>query len=531
MLPPAIVIDTGTGFTKAGFAGSDNPKSTFPTVIGVPKETMQVIGGKNVDFYVGHEAFLKEDLVNIRRPMENGSIINWDEIEKLWHHTFYNELLVVPDQYPVILTEKENVTQQSREKSIQLLFETFEVPGYYSGVQSIFALFSCGLTTGIVWDAGDGYSSVVPIYEGYQQPHGVLRSNLSGQLLTKNLCERLEKKGTDVSFLKPNDINGIKENECRVRKVIDEEHLAKTKKDTSRRRKSSAACQEAKLDELMVDYDTPEILFNPKIIELNEPSIPQLIVNSLLLVDPAVRYEMLPSVVLCGGTSMFKGLPERMETEIRSIDIKSLLQRGEQLPSPKRRTRVQMFGPSVNTKTDFLHDDDFTLALTPQELNEMTTEGLERMMNPDILTGKKSVEEQSQSKKLKPKEVPEQEQDIIIPEAENLRLKMPGDFFSLNSGGDEQIYLPLTDDELLLTNNGYIVSLEKHKELLKKHLARKIRTRVNLNANVIAAPERKNAVWIGGSVFGSMPQFQDLLITKQEYQETGQWIVHTKCYS
>ena len=57
------------------------------------------------------------------------------------------------------------------------------------------------------------------------------------------------------------------------------------------------------------------------------------------------------------------------------------------------------------------------------------------------------------------------------------------------------------------------------------------KTRVNLNANVIARPERKYGVWIGASVLGSMTQFPDLMITKAEYQETGPWIVQTKCYS
>ena len=527
-LPPPVVIDTGTGFTKAGFAGAEIPRAVFPSVLGVPKETVQMIGGKNVDFYVGHEAFVKNDLVSIRQPIENGNIVNWDDIEKLWHNTFYNELLVVPDQYPVILTEKQNTPQQNREKSIQLLFETFQVPGFYSGIQSVFALFSCGLTTGIVWDAGEGDSCVVPIYEGYQQPHGVLYSNISGNTLSKFFCEKMVQNGENIAFLKPNDISGLKENKCRVKKRYVEETV-RTRRELREKKRSKMFDPPPDLKgQQNFDMDTPEIIFDPSIAKLTCQSIPQLIVNSLLLVDPAVRYEMLPSVVLSGGTSMFKGLPERMETEIRNIDIKPLLQRGEQLPPPKKRTRIEMYGPQIINKDDY-HADD-ALALTPEELQDLQTDDLIRMMTIDTFNPndkKKGDKDEKSDSKPKPKVKELSMEELIIPEAEDLRLKIPGDFLPPNP----RIHLPLTDDELLLTNNGYLINYEKHKKLLREQLAKKVRTRVNLNANVIASPERKYGVWIGASVLGSMSQFPELMISKAEYQETGPWIVHTKCYS
>lgn len=46
------------------------------------------------------------------------------------------------------------------------MFETFNTPALYVAIQAVLSLYSSGKTTGIVLDAGDGVSHVVPIYEG-----------------------------------------------------------------------------------------------------------------------------------------------------------------------------------------------------------------------------------------------------------------------------------------------------------------------------------------------------------------------------
>ena len=47
---------------------------------------------------------------------------------------------------------------------------------------------------------------------------------------------------------------------------------------------------------------------------------------------------------------------------------------------------------------------------------------------------------------------------------------------------------------------------------------------------VIASPERKFAVWIGGSILSSISTFESMWITKTEYEESGAIIVHRKCF-
>ena len=52
----------------------------------------------------------------------------------------------------------------------------------------------------------------------------------------------------------------------------------------------------------------------------------------------------------------------------------------------------------------------------------------------------------------------------------------------------------------------------------------------SMKVKVIAPPERKYFVWIGGSVLASLSTFQSMWISKEEYDESGPSIVHRKCF-
>merc|ERR1711865_57934 len=137
----------------------------------------------------------KRDILKLEYPIAHGIVTNWEDMEKIWHHTFYNELRVTPSDHGVLLTEAPLNPKANREKMGEIMGETFDVPKVYVAIQAVLSLYATGRTTGIVVDSGDGVTHTVPVYEGYSLPHAIMRLDVAGRDLTGWMIKLLSEGG------------------------------------------------------------------------------------------------------------------------------------------------------------------------------------------------------------------------------------------------------------------------------------------------------------------------------------------------
>ena len=205
-----VIIDNGSGMVKAGFAGEDAPRAVFPSVVGRPKNASAMQGVQQKNEYIGDEAMQKRGILNLAYPISAGIVESWEDMEKVWHHCFYNELRVAPEeQVGVLLTEAPRNPKANREKMVSIMFETFQVKNVYVALQAVMSLYAAGRTTGLVCDAGDGVSHTIPVFEGFSIPHAVEKMEIAGRVLTNWMQKLL--LGCGESFTSSAELEIVKD--------------------------------------------------------------------------------------------------------------------------------------------------------------------------------------------------------------------------------------------------------------------------------------------------------------------------------
>lgn len=279
---------------------------------------------RNTTFVGGKiETTNRSEWIYENKPIKRGLISNWDDIEAMWHHSFYNELRIAPEETPVIHIENPFSPKRDREKMTQIMFETFSVPAFYVSQTGPLALNYLDKSNGIVIDCGSEVSHIMPVFNRKLVRNAIKSIPLGGKDVTNYLMKLAgDYSSSGQNF---NYFNQFKENCAYISRNCEKEReIARfsynLEKDLQLPNGQIIRCGTER-------FDCSEILFQPELIDVHSKGLIELLVDCLNKCDENIRMQMQENITLIGGSSCLLGFEERLKNDLnsKSIHIKTLI--------------------------------------------------------------------------------------------------------------------------------------------------------------------------------------------------------------
>ncbi|EKF39405.1 actin, putative [Trypanosoma cruzi marinkellei] len=314
-----IIVDFGSSLVKAGTVTESLPSLIFPTVVGVPAKKNGLLKRNKValeeapiaPFLVGAEAIHEMHRATLHHPIRHGIVKDWPRMEQVIHHTFV-EFGMNSEETSIVCTEPLFTPKQNSEQLAEVLFEAFGVPSLAIIPSGMCALYSSGRTTGVVLDSGDGVTQVTPVYDSYIIRNAASRFDLGGHEVTEHLRTLLFERG--LNFTSPQDrltVQSIKESLCYVSPNYEVEL-----QEAGEKRRLFSLPDGQEIDVGKEAFRAPEILFSPFITFSENPSMSEFVVKAVKSCGIDIRKDLLSSIILSGGNTMFDGFASRLAGEV-----------------------------------------------------------------------------------------------------------------------------------------------------------------------------------------------------------------------
>ncbi|KAH8860697.1 Actin-related protein 2-A [Schistosoma japonicum] len=370
-----VVCDNGTGFVKCGYAGATFPEFIFPSLIGRPilRATSRVGNLEVQDLMIGDEASELRQMLEISYPLENGIVRNWDDMIHLYDYIFGpKKMNIDPKHAKILLTEPPLNPLSNREKMVEVMFENYGFNALFIAIQATLTLYAQGLMTGVVVDSGDGVTHICPVYEGISLPHLTRRLNL---LLLRGYAFN---QTADFETIRQ-----MKEKLCYVAYDVKQEQSLALDTTVLVKKYTLPDGRVIKVGGEL--FGAPEALFQPHLIDREGVGISELLFNTIQAADIDTRPAFYKHIVLSGGSTMYPGLPSRLEREIKQLYLQNVLKGDTErfakfkmcIEAPPQRKHMVFIGGSV--LANIMKNDRRTTWLTRAEYEEKGLKVLERL--------------------------------------------------------------------------------------------------------------------------------------------------------
>ena len=339
---PNVIIDNGSYYIKAGSSKDEEPRAVFRSCIGYTPYN----DDKN-KYFVGAEPEPNKDKLNINYPIEYGVVKNWDDMEKIWNHIFFNELAMDPEYHNVMLTTLPYSPKENIEKSCEIMFENLNVPGLYMEYPGCLSLYCAGKFTGLSIDLGDMVSHFIPILDGQYIPYNITSFDIGGRDITEFVKRLIIHKIQKYSpYVQKDIIKDVKEKACFVSLDYEEELKYVDPFDYEMPDGEKLTIRDERIR-------SPEVLFKPSMIGKEDFDIAKICNDSIRKYKENEQRDLYNSIILSGGNSMFNGLPERLTREIKSLAYESKKEEVQVIASPERKYSAVIGGIILSSLETF----------------------------------------------------------------------------------------------------------------------------------------------------------------------------------
>jgi len=308
------------------------------------------------DIMVGDEASKYRAMLEISHPVENGIVKDWKGMLNLWDYTFTEKMKIDPKDHRILLTEPPANPLANQKQMLQTMFEKYGFAGAKVSIQAMLVLYAQGLLTGVVLDSGDGVTHIVPVWEGICPPLLIKRLNVAGRHITRHLIKLLQVRG--YAFNRSADfetVQRIKEKLCYVGYDLEIEKRLALETTTLLNTYELPDGRVIKMDRER--FEAPEILFNPDLagIESQMGGMSDMLFGMINEADIDLRAAFYKHIVLSGGSTMYPGLPSRLEKDMKDLYCKHVLKGDRKklekfklrIEDPPRRKHMVFLGGSV----------------------------------------------------------------------------------------------------------------------------------------------------------------------------------------
>ncbi|GJN20751.1 hypothetical protein PR202_gb08168 [Eleusine coracana subsp. coracana] len=287
----AVVVDAGSKLLKAGIAAPDQaPVLVMPSKMKLEVEDQQLA-----------DRAVVEEVVH---PVVRGFVKDWDAMEDLLNYVLYRNIgWEIGDEGQILFTEPLFTPKALREQLVQLMFEKFNVSGFYDSEQAVLSLYAVGRISGCTVDIGHGKIGAV-------QHVASKRLEIGGVDLTTLFAQELKRSNPLVN-IDPSDVERLKEQYA----CCAEDQLAFEALENSWQPERHTLPDGQVITIEKERYIVGEALFQPRILGLEDYGIVHQLVTSVSNVSSEYHRQLLENTMLCGGTISMTGFEDRFQGE------------------------------------------------------------------------------------------------------------------------------------------------------------------------------------------------------------------------